>query len=187
MGDSKQSAEGGSEAGAGVAASEKAQPTAFHWITSRVSTEVGPWARWYFDLEEAGRHRLSIRVPKGYTQHPGVRYTLQHDQGSLDLRVDHRKGPGWVEVDTYDFAAGPDQWLEAFDFAPEEAGEAPPTFAIDAVRLERVRPPPPAAEAPAPEPASESGGCGCGPSAPVGSGGLAWLLGMGLLACRRRD
>ncbi len=144
---------------------------------------------------------MSVWIDPDYGVHSTTRYTVVAGGASTEVVIDQGAGDGWVDLGTYTFAAGGEQWVSVVDHESSSPGSNQ-HIVVDALRLERVGDPVdtgtppdtggedtdtapadsgPPDEAPGSRDAGETG-CGCGGG--TAAGGL-WLA-VALLSLRRR-
>jgi hypothetical protein len=108
-----------------------------HWTNGWVSATPGNWARWDFNLAEAGTYDVAIFTTPDYAKSQAVPMTLAHAGEDSELVVDMSEGDGWLSLGEFDFAAGGDQSLSIFDNTGEDSA-LQRHIDIDAVRLSRI-------------------------------------------------
>lgn len=110
------------------------------WMNAVSAQETGAWARWTLALEEGGRYQVSANAVAPHNTSKRARYRIRH-QGAVDeARIDQSAAQAWLDLGTFDFASGGDQWVEILDNTGEAGDDLRVT--ADVLRLSRVRPPP---------------------------------------------
>jgi len=118
-----------------------------YWTHAFVSANPSNWARWNLVLEQAGAYRVSAFIVDAYAGSVEAPYELRH-AGSQDRVIrDISTADGWVDLGTWDFSEGGDQWVSLYDNT-SEGSDLQHRLMADAIRLERVRPPEPDAGPP---------------------------------------
>lgn len=107
------------------------------WTNAFASDAPDNWAWWRLDFEQAGTYQVEVSTDPTYSIHNDVRYEIRHDGTSTFVEFDPT-GPGqWKTLGTWDFAAGPDQWVAFYDDETSSPGSNQHIF-LDAVRVTRV-------------------------------------------------
>jgi hypothetical protein len=183
------------------------------WTNAWEHDYAGNWAWWRLELDYAGDYAVSVWIDPDYGVHSTTRYTVVAGGTSTEVVIDQGAGDGWVDLGTYTFAAGGEQWVSVVDHESSSPGSNQ-HIVVDALRLERVGDPvdtgtppdtggedtdtdpadtdtDPADTAPAdsgpPDEAPgsrDAGETGCGCGGGTAAGGL-WLA-VALLSLRRR-
>jgi len=96
-------------------------------------------ARWRLTFAEAGDYRLEAWVEDFGNRSQGVPYLVRHAGQEASL-VLSQAASGWLQLGTFAFAGGADQWVELSD-ATGEPYEERRQILVDALRITRAEPP----------------------------------------------
>ncbi|HOX45412.1 MAG TPA: SpoIID/LytB domain-containing protein [Myxococcota bacterium] len=96
-------------------------------------------ARWRLTFAEAGDYRLEAWVEEFGNRSLGVPYLVRHAGQEAALVLSQAQS-GWLQLGTFAFAAGADQWVELSDATGEPYAERRQIL-VDALRITRAEPP----------------------------------------------
>ncbi len=90
---------------------------------------------WMLTFKEAGRYEIAAYIPSVVGLTSGARYKVFHGSESTYAVVDQASAAGdWLELGTFEFQAGGDQWIRLGDNYDDPA-DAGANIAFDALRL----------------------------------------------------
>ncbi|MBK6516102.1 MAG: hypothetical protein IPG04_18885 [Polyangiaceae bacterium] len=103
------------------------------WTGTTDLDEAVNFAQWSLAFDEAGEYLLEVSVTHGTAAQAA--YTIDHAGGTDAVVLDQSGGSGFVELGTFQFAAGGDQRV----FIGDNTGEADDRrLVVDALRLTRL-------------------------------------------------
>ncbi len=167
------------------------------WTHTTDDGAAANYGLWQLVLASSGQYRVEAYLDSGFAQSRQAGYQVEH-AGQHDLVVIDQTGhDGWVDIGTFEFAAGAEQWIRVDDNTGEPlSGDVQLVF--DAIRLTRVDDDP---DDPPENPDhggtngavdedgysySVSGGCSAAGSGSGSWPGLLAILGLALVPRRRR-
>lgn len=121
-----------------------------YWTYAWTHDNPSNWARWRLVLDAAGEYDVDVFLVAAYASSRRAIYGVRAAGRERDVALDLSRGAGWVRLGTFDFAAGGDQWIAAYDNTGEDRGLELRVMS-DAIRLSpAAAPPPPDADMPPP-------------------------------------
>lgn len=105
------------------------------WTDAVQQAEASTWARWGINLAAAGRYSVEYHAVAAYAELASTRYVVRHQGTESPLVIDQSAGgTGWRSLGTFEFDAGPGQFIAVYDNTTTAAG-AGRRIVADAVRL----------------------------------------------------
>lgn len=114
-----------------------------HLLWTKTTSNANPanFAVWHLDFEVGGEYRLEAYLKAPWAESKQAKYKVRHNGVTESVVVDTSMTDGWLEIGTFTFAAGVDQWVR-LDDNTGEANTTDTMLVADALRLTNLDPPP---------------------------------------------
>ncbi len=108
---------------------------AYRTVQDNVDPDYIQGIFWQLDFAQAGKYRLWAYIPALGSPSSGANYKIQHAGTAEKVLIDQSQvSDDWVELGSFDFAAGADQWVRLGDNYVN-ASDNGKQIGIDALRL----------------------------------------------------
>lgn len=103
------------------------------------------WVLWQLHFAQGGRYEVAAYIPDNAGDSERAPYRIRHDGREVDsVGNQSASRGGWLQLGSYDFAAGGDQWIKLRDNTGEPYTDENGTkISFDAIRIRPVRDDPP--------------------------------------------
>ena len=126
-----------------------------HWTNAFKSSAPSNWARWFINVEEAGRYTVAFSRTDTWFAYDSTRYEVRANGAQETVTIDQSAGSEeWQVIGDFEFAAGQDQWVSVYDNSAIDV-PADQHIGADAIRLTKYVPP--VTPDPVPDPELEPG------------------------------
>ena len=95
------------------------------------------FAQWSFDFASAGRYRVDAYTAAAYAQSKQAGYAIHAGSADTTVTLDQTAVDGWQTLGEFDFAQGPDQYVQLGDNTGEPGSDMI-QLVFDAVRVTAV-------------------------------------------------
>lgn len=104
------------------------------WTHAVDAAQADNSGRWDLVFEQGGSARVEAFIEPGFAGSMQARYVVAYAGASAEVVIDQSSASGWVELGTFEFAAGGDQWIRLDDNTGEPFSDQR-VLAFDAVRV----------------------------------------------------
>ncbi|MCA9520708.1 MAG: hypothetical protein KC609_07040, partial [Myxococcales bacterium] len=121
------------------------------WTKTTSNANPANFAIWHLDFELGGEYRIEAYLKAPWAESKQAAYQIRHNGQTETVVVDTSTADGWLEIGTFVFAVGADQWVRVDDNTGEPSS-SDTMLVADALRVTNLNPPPDTSEPDTSEP-----------------------------------